>query len=82
MKITLLCFVMTLLTAGHLNAADETLKEKTRETASDVKRESKDTVRKVEDKTCELVNGKMQCTAKKVKHSIERGADKLEDAAD
>jgi len=49
---------------------------------NDTKRGVKKAARAAEDKTCELVNGKMECAAKKVKHSIQNGADKVEDAID
>jgi len=56
--------------------------EKMREVRSDAKRAAKNASREVEDKTCELINGKMQCTLKKAKHSIEKSSDEIEDAAD
>jgi F0F1-type ATP synthase membrane subunit b/b' len=62
--------------------ADETMKEKAKETMNDAKRGAKKAARAAEDKTCEMVNGKMECAAKKVKHSIQNGADKVEDAMD
>ncbi len=62
--------------------ADETVKQKAEETMNDAKRSAKKAARDAKDKTCELVNGKMECAAKKVKHSIQNGADKVEDAID
>lgn len=62
--------------------AEETMKEKAKETMNDAKRGAKKAARAAEDETCELVNGKMECAAKKVKHKIQNGADKVEDAMD
>ncbi|HXH74257.1 MAG TPA: DUF1328 domain-containing protein [Bacteriovoracaceae bacterium] len=62
--------------------ADDTVKGTVEEAGNDAKRGSKKTVRAVKDKTCEMVNGKMDCTIKKVKHSMQNGADKVEDAVD
>ena len=56
--------------------------EKMREARRDANREAKNESRKIEDKTCELINGKMQCALKKAKHSIEKSSDEIEDAAD
>jgi len=67
------------LSAAH---ADDTVKEKASEAANDTKRGVKKGARAVQDKTCEMVNGKMECAAKKVKHSIQNGADNVEDAID
>lgn len=39
-------------------------------------------VENVKDKTCELVNGKMECTLKKIKHNMENINDKMEDATE
>lgn len=52
------------------------------EGAKDVKRGAKKAGRKVKDETCELVNGKMECAGKKLKHKVQNAGDKLEDAAD
>lgn len=68
------------LTMNHSFA--ETAKSKTEEVTGDAKRGVKSTVREVKDKTCEMVNGKMECAAQKVKHSIQNTSDKVEDAVD
>jgi hypothetical protein len=52
------------------------------EGAKDLKRGTKKAVRNVKDETCELVNGKMECAGKKVKHGAKNLGDKVEDAAD
>ena len=35
----------------------------------------KKTYRSAKDKTCEMVNGKMQCLGKKIKHKLENASD-------
>jgi len=52
------------------------------ETAHDAKRGTKKAFRNAKDKGCELVNGKMECAAKKVKNKAKDLGDKAEDAAD
>jgi hypothetical protein len=60
----------------------EKMEERTKEAASDTGRGLKSASRKVQDETCEMINGKMECAMKKTKHSIQNGADKVEDAMD
>jgi uncharacterized protein YjbJ (UPF0337 family) len=60
----------------------EKMEERTDEATSDLGRGVKSTSRKVQDETCQMVNGKMDCAVKKTKHSIQNGADKVEDAID
>lgn len=67
---------------GTAAFADESVKEKAKETYHDSKRGVKKATREVKDKTCEMINGKMECAAKKVKHTIQNGADHVEDALD
>lgn len=76
------CTVFIVMSSFSLFAADETSKEKIQESIKDSKRAVKQVNREFEDKTCELVNGKMVCVLNKVKHSAEKGADKVQDAAD
>ncbi len=81
-----LALAFCVLVAGSFTAnpsyADETVSEKAKEMGNDTKRAGKDAVRQVKDKTCEMVNGKMHCAAQKVKHTIQKGADHVEDAVD
>ena len=60
---------------SFIASAEETTLEKV-ETATNkgvdkVKKQS----RKASDQACETVNGKMQCAGKKMKHSMQNGAD-------
>lgn len=63
-------------------AADTTVKEKAQEAANDAKRAGREAVRTIKDKTCHMINGKMECAAQKVKHSAQRASDNIEDAVD
>ncbi len=61
---------------------DESLKSKAKEAERDTSRAMRKGGRAVKDKTCEMINGKMECAAQKVKHSVQNGADKVEDAVE
>ena len=61
--------------------AMESAKDTTTEAYQDTKKAVKKGYRKAADKTCEMVNGKMECVAKKVKHSVQNAADEVKDKA-
>ena len=88
MKLRVLTLSLSIISfsAGLLSvntaSADETVKEKTKEAANDSKRGIKKGTRAVKDKACEMVNGKMECEAKKIKHTMQNISDKVEDAVD
>lgn len=65
-----------------LEQKKEKMEERTNEATSDVGRGVKKASRNVEDKTCEMVNGKAECAVKRTKHTIQNGADSVEDAID
>lgn len=65
-----------------LEQKKEKMEERTNEATSDLGRGVKKASRSVEDKTCEMVNGKAECAVKRTKHSIQNGADSVEDAID
>ena len=69
-------------TVNFAHAADDTVKEKVQEAGHDTKRAMKKSARKVKDETCEMVNGKMKCIGKKIKHGAQNVGDKVEDAVD
>ena len=79
-KMNILLLVLSLMSLNAL--ADETIKDKAEELGNDTKRSVKKTTRTVKDKTCEYVNGKMECAAQRVKQSMENVGDKVEDAVD
>jgi hypothetical protein len=76
--------LMSHISTNHAFADDnkETVKEKISEAKNDVKRGSKKGARKLQDKTCEVVDGKTKCVANKAKHSVQNSVDKAKDAAD
>lgn len=80
--------VMSLMFAGFLFApvafvhAEETVTEKAQETATDVKKSVKKGAHRVEEKGCEMVNGKMQCLGKKAKNRGEEVKDEVKDMVD
>lgn len=65
-----------------ISCSDKTGMEKVKEAGNDARRDAKAAVREVEEKTCEMVNGKMECAFEKIEHAIEEGSDAAEDAMD
>jgi hypothetical protein len=49
-------------------------------TVRDVKRGTRKAVRSAKDKTCELVNGKVECAAKKLKHKAQNTSEEVGDS--
>lgn len=89
MKVNLLsiCFVLfsALLIQATVSAEEdksEEAKQKMEEVSNDTTRGAKEAWRGAKDKTCEMVNGKMECAGQKAKHSIQNGVDNVEDAID
>ena len=77
-----------LLVAGILSLclaftaqAEETVTEKIETQANKTTDAVKKTYRSAKDKTCEMVNGKMECAAKKLKHKGQNAMDKVETKA-
>lgn len=60
----------------------QSVKESAKETGRDISKGAKKGARSLEDKTCSMVNGKMQCAAKKVGHKMENAKDEIKDKAD
>lgn len=71
----------TIMTIGHA-LADESLSTKAKEVGNDTRRGVKNAARKVKEKTCEMVNGKMDCAVQKTGNAFKKGADNVEDAID
>ena len=87
LKTLAVCCILALssLTIGATRADDRdkaTTKQKMEEAGRDTKRGAKKAWRGAKDETCEMVNGKMECAAKKAKHSIQNTSDKIEDAVE
>ena len=77
-----------LLVAGILSLclifsaqAEETVTEKIETQTNKATDSVKKTYRSAKDKTCEMVNGKMECAVKKLKHKGQNAMDKVETKA-
>lgn len=83
-KFLLSAMALSFAFALHLPAYanDETVGEKVQEAASDAGKNIKKGARAVKDKTCHLVNGKMQCAAQKLKHKAQNAGDEISDKVD
>lgn len=80
-----LALALAMTTAFSFEAAqaeDSKAMESVKEAGRDVKKGAKKAGRKVKDETCEMVNGKAECTAKKVGHGIENAAGEVKDKAE
>jgi hypothetical protein len=60
--------------------AESKMKSEAKELAQDIKKNAKKVANKVKDETCELVNGKMECVAKKMVHKAENLKEEVKDA--
>ena len=80
-KSTLFLAVMGCLALGiHEASAEEgTVKEDVKKAGRDIKTTAKKTGREIEDKTCHMVKGKLECAGDKVKHKVQNGADTVSD---
>lgn len=61
--------------------AEETMGEKAQHIGNKAADSVKKGARKVQDETCEMINGKMECIAKKVKHKAQNAGDAIETKA-
>ena len=62
-------------------SGEQSTGEKVSAEAREAKTAVKKTGRKIKDKTCEMVNGKLECAADKAKHGMQNAADKTSDKA-
>lgn len=58
------------------------MKQEAREAGNDTRRGMNRAGRKVQDATCEMINGKMECAGRRGMNAVKNGADKVEDAVD
>lgn len=82
MTAKILLFTIALAGLTNFSFANESMKAKAKEVGNDTARAAKKAGRAVKDKTCEMINGKMECAAQKAKHGIQNAADKVEDAVE
>lgn len=59
----------------------ERTKDVVTETYEDARDGAKKAYRKVEDKNCEMINGKIECETKKVANKVKNTTDKVKDKA-
>ena len=71
--------IWSMFSPNYILLADDSVGDHVKEGASDVKKEVKKGVRSAKDKTCEMVNGKMECAAKKLKHKAQNVGDEVKD---
>ncbi len=76
-KLALVGLIASAGFAAHAADGEQNLKEDAKNVAHDTKVSMKKAGRKAQDETCEMVNGKMECAAKKAKHKVENAADDL-----
>jgi hypothetical protein len=78
--------VLSIFNMNHSFADDsaegKSVKESVSNSAKHAKHKTNKGIRKLKDKTCEVVDGKTKCLAKKAEHSVENGVDNVKDAAD
>lgn len=72
-------FVMPAV-ANEPSVADK-VKKDVKEAEEDVSKNAKKLGRKIDDKVCQWVNGKMQCAAKKAGNAIKNTVDEVKDKA-
>lgn len=72
--------VMLSLAVTMVTHAEDSLKKKASETMNDTRRGVQKAGRDLKDKTCELMNGKVECAFQKAKHTVQDVADSVEDA--
>lgn len=75
--LTLSLLMSATLTASYASAV-ETVGEKMETSGNKAVDSVKSTYRKGKDKTCEMVNGKMSCAGKKMKHKMQNAADSID----
>lgn len=71
--ISVLCLVSAFAFSA---AAEETTGEKVKNVANKTEDKIKETYRNAADKGCEMIDGKMKCLGKKIKHKAQTAADK------
>lgn len=77
----LIMLIITILLSVAAISCNKT-KENIKEMGNDAERATGQAVRDVKDEACEMVNGKMECAADKVKHKVQDGVDAVEDAVE
>lgn len=63
----------------HIAFAEGELAADAKEAGQDIKKGAKKAGRKIKDETCEMINGKMECAAKKAGHKLQNAGDEIKD---
>lgn len=77
-----LIFLSFSLPAFATLAEETTITEDLHKAARNTKTGVKKGARAIQDKTCEMINGKIQCLGKKMKHKIENATDDIKDKSE
>lgn len=72
----------TATVGDKVEAGYEKTKDATKEAYNDTKKATKKAYRAAKDKTCEMVNGKMECAVKKAGNKIKNAGDEVKDKAE
>ncbi len=75
------CFLSVALSFTMTAHAEESTMEKLETQKNKAVDSTKSTYREAKDESCEMVNGKMQCLGKKIKHKAENLSDKAKTTA-
>jgi hypothetical protein len=67
-----------IISFGIFSLAEETVKEKVDTGFNKAVDSTKEAYRNVDDQACEMINGKMQCLGKKIKHKVKTMSEKTE----
>lgn len=80
MKLIKSFLVAGIISSTSLAFAD--VENTAKETIKDVKKEAKKAAHRVDEKACEMVNGKMECLGKKIKNRATEVKDEVKDMAE
>ena len=81
-RIALLFLMLNFTLAHSIPVFAEDVGTNVNEAAKDTKKAVRKGARKVRDKTCEMVDGKLNCAAKKLKHKVQNAGDDVSDKVD
>ncbi len=70
------------LSSSYGESTTKKMKQEAQEASRDAGRGVNKAGRNIEDSTCGLIHGKMECAAKKGVNSVKNGADKVKDAVE
>lgn len=80
LKVLFALFILLPTTSSF--AEETTATGKIKEVGRDTKTGIKKGARAVQDETCEMINGKMECMGKKLKHKAQNAIDDIKDKSE